>query len=237
LSKPIDTVLLNTILEKWIPKDKQKSVTLNDVRKAKKRSTKIKIDGLDVKDGIRHSGGSIEYYYQTLATFYSDGQKRIAEIRRCTEVNDILLYTINVHALKSAAANIGATELSKAASALEKAGNRNDLMLIKENNDKFLLMLEEVLGNIDRALSSHRGSIISESFDMEQLKNKLLNLKEALKGMDARVINQTIEELLRIGLTENYRSTMQKISNHVLLAEYHEAVKLIDSIISDVSSA
>jgi len=92
LSKPIDIVKLDAILEKWVPKDMQeqaKGIIKNEISE------------------------------QMLAIFYNDGITKIEEIKKCLETENYPLYIIHVHALKSALANIGAKELSESAKALE----------------------------------------------------------------------------------------------------------------------
>jgi CheY-like chemotaxis protein len=66
LSKPIDTVMLNAILEKWIPKEKQKGATIESNRmkesKMQEAVNSIEIESLDTKKGITISGGKPEFY-------------------------------------------------------------------------------------------------------------------------------------------------------------------------------
>ncbi|MCL2320412.1 MAG: ATP-binding protein, partial [Treponema sp.] len=161
LSKPIDTVALNAVLEKWIPREKRRCPTMgkseapvsNDADAGKA----IAIDGLDVDRGILLSGGEIGEYAETLALFYQDGIEKLDQLSGSLESGDLQLYTIYVHGLKSAAANIGAGELSEAAKALEYAGTRQDVDFIQAHHAKFLEDLKLLLNNINRALPAYSG--------------------------------------------------------------------------------
>jgi CheY-like chemotaxis protein len=233
ISKPIDTVKLNTILAKWIPREKQKGATIETNRKpAQNEQTNqanFEIEGVDVNRGILLSGGSAEQYLDTLALFCKDAQEKIAEINNCLEARDLALYTIHVHALKSASANIGAIELSKAAFTLEKAGQRGDLLYIKNNCTPFLLTLDQLLNYIGSLLSSNESG--ADNFDKALFRKKLNTLKNALNDMDGDSINEAIESLLRSSYPNNIKSTIRKVSSHLLMTEYDEAEALIETLL------
>jgi len=240
MSKPIDTVTLNTILKKWIPKGKQTnsetgSATMHDkaVDTNKPARAVIEVEGLDVKKGVLLSGGTVGYYYETLAAFHEDGLERKKEIMRCLDAGDLSGYTIHVHALKGAAANIGAGKLSEAAYALEKAGQRGDLTFITSNNDRFLKMLERLLSGIEDALSSQHnadGDKTANSLESEQFMTELVKLKPALENLDFEVINGTVDRLSALARTDQAKTAVRNISRHILLFEYDEANSLIESL-------
>jgi len=236
LSKPIDTNHLNSILEKWTPKEKQISSTGKNTRqtfsKSKTRNI-VKIDGLDTVKGINLTGGTIEYYFETLATFCGDGQERTKIIKECLESEDIALLGIHVHALKSASANIGAGELSKLAYALEHAAQNEDMEYIRANCEHFLTVLETLLTNIEEALSSHsKATDDNDGFNAVDFMHELKVLKKAHEDMDGDVINATIDSLLKYRCRDNVKAIVRSISNHSLMAEYDEATVLIDKLLT-----
>ena len=58
-----------------------------------------------------------------------------AELEKHYSDRNIKEYTIKVHALKSSARIIGATDLADSAQALEDAGKRGDERFISENHE------------------------------------------------------------------------------------------------------
>jgi len=186
LSKPIDIAKLNAILEKWIPKEKLE----------------------EAKGEYRN-----EINLQTLAVFYKDGIEKIEEIKKCLDTENYNLYTIHVHALKSALASIGAKEISKAAEALEKG----DVEFVKSNTDKFLKSLKRLLNNVSMRLEKRQEQ---ESPDMEAL----AELKEALKTLDTHAINKAVNNL------QNYAQA-DSILQNVLIGNYDEALAEIEKIL------
>jgi len=195
LSKPIDIVKLNAILEKWIPKEKQ----------------------LETKETFSDEDKLNELKLQTLAVFYKDGIQKIKEIEKCLETDNYPLFTIYVHALKSASASIGAKELSDTAKALEIAGNNGDVEYIKLHTTQFLIELKHLLNNISLRLEERTGT---KDINTEIL----IELKEALKTMSPNsidVINKAVNELQ--GVTQ-----ADGILQSVLIGNYDEALAEID---------
>ena len=235
LTKPIDVAKLNTILEKWIPREKQMGSVVKSRKPVNDNNTgqkTLSIEGLDVTKGIIYSGGTAGYYLETLATYLDDGQKKKEEIKKCLAEGNLKLYTTYVHALKSASANIGATLLSEAAYALEMAGNREDISFIEANNASFITDLEQVLANIETALASADSDDESGSPTITvQDREKLATLKTALERLDYEVINKTIEGLLVSAYTKNLRTMVRNISNSILMFEYNEAIVMIDTVL------
>jgi len=110
----------------------------------------LSIDGLDIKKGIANSGGKEELYREILYAFYNDGLQKIDEIKECIASGNMNDYSFYVHALKSAAANIGAGRLAEAAKSLEAAGDSGDTNYIQTNNEGFLADLKVLLNEISR---------------------------------------------------------------------------------------
>ena len=239
LSKPIDTIKLNTILEKWIPKDKQSRSTADNARSINVNrlfTDEFTVEGLDIKKGVHLSGVTTELYFEILAVFYGDGFERINEIKKCIETGNWPSYTIHVHAMKSALANIGAEKLSEAAYNLEMAGRRGDIGFIKTNNDHFLTMLERLLDSIDNKLISHGASCdTSEHVENELINSELTKLKNALGNMNAGEINRTIDSLMSFTCANEIKNVIRKISQHISMVEYEEADSLIESLIAMLS--
>jgi len=236
LSKPIDTVKLNAILAKWLPKEKQEKLS-KDARTigtidSDFEDAEIEIEGLDVKKGIAMTGGIFENYVRALAVFHKDGFQKIGEIKKCLETNNHSLYTTYVHALKSASASLGAYDLSEQAKALEAAGKREDSKFIDSNNPQFLKSLEKILNNIGKVLNSLKKE---ETYvDVEVLKSRLCKLKEALDALDFGAIDEVSGNLQKFAQAPKIGETVESILQNIVVGEYEEAGKAIDSLLMEV---
>jgi CheY-like chemotaxis protein len=235
MSKPIDTTVLNTILEKYIPKYMQTGaveVVNPAAAKERPRLSALQIKGLDTAKGIRQIGSSAEFYNEILATFYEDGKERIIGINKCLETGDLSGYVTLVHALKSAAANIGADKMFEIAHALETAGYKKDIAFIEANNGHFIETFTQLLNDIDGALSSLSANGNGEALS-EQLLSELDCLKAALTQMDAGVIYPTINRLMEMKLHNKVKTVVRQIWKHIMSMEYDEAFALIESFVID----
>ena len=236
LTKPVDTVKLNSILEKWIPKEKQAGAALKNestVNTNKIAMVSMAIEGIDVNRGINLSGGTIEYFYETLAAFHEDGTQRKDEISQCLGAGNLHQYTTHVHALKGASANVGAQKISEMAYALEMAGRRGDMTFIEVNNDGFLFALDQLLSNIKKVLTSlvENDEKACGAPESGQFRNELDKLKSALDTLDFEKVNHAVDALSLSAPTGEARIAVRNIAKHILMYEYDEAGVLIESLL------
>ena len=165
-----------------------------------------------------------------MAIFYNDCRKKIEEINICLINNNINLYTIFIHAIKSALANIGANELSLSAKMLEDAGENGNINYIKKYNDDFILKLEKILNEIENLIVDKNINLPKESYNRELLNLELLKLKEALISLNAGIINKTIDNLKKKTQTDNIGKSINEISDKILIGEYEEAIEIVEKI-------
>jgi len=223
LSKPIEVSKLNSILAKWIPTEKQKPA--NSI-KTQEEVEIIEIAGIDTARGIQLSGGKTEYYLDTLKIFHKDGKDKLKQLPECLENSDISLYTTYVHALKSASANIGAGELSKAAQDLESAGISQDMDYINENNAGFMAGLEVLLNEIAKVLVPDN----TEGLDNSKLKPQLDALKTAMESFDLDAIEQISEDLQAYTSLPDIGDALGEILKSVFLSKYKQAADQIEEL-------
>jgi len=241
LSKPIDTDKLTEILEKWIPKEKQKIPSPDDykdfVSQETEESNKIEIEGLNTNIGIASTNGNMKSYLNLLSTFHMDGTSKLEEIKTCIETNKIPLYVTHVHALKSACRSIGAIELSEAAAALEAAGKKEDLSYINANNDAFVTNLETTLNNINIALIEKAKESKKNHIDRNSLKTELSNLKTALNDFDYFKIEDAVDNLQDYTQDADIGGTIKAILKNILIGEYEGAVSMADSVLQELGGS
>ena len=229
LPKPIDLYMLDLILARWIPNDKQESIRIERHIEAA-TNVRIAIDGLNVENGLALAQGSMRNYLGTLAVFYKEGFEKIREIKACLKTGNLRLYTIYVHALKGATAYIGANSLAEAAQSLEAAGKKGDMLFIEARNAAFVAELETLLSNIQAVISQISAEEQQAFTDMELLKSELSELRAALKAFDPIMIKQTVDSLQKFTRTAAVGATIEDILYNVLIGDHDEAIVLIDTL-------
>jgi CheY-like chemotaxis protein/HPt (histidine-containing phosphotransfer) domain-containing protein len=249
LSKPIDTVKLNSILERWLPAEKKKRhMVKTDTVPAVPVSgdgQNINIEGLDVKKGITLTGGKISFYHHILALFRKDAEDRLPSLQNVPEANALRTFITQVHALKGTSASIGATEVSDLAAEIETAGKNGDMALIEKQLPVFAERLAKLAEGI-RAWETNRaepppalpvaGKTAAgkkTAAEDTQTLSLLNDISAALKAQKAEEIERLLEKLNKVetrGQSQNLKFSefLEKISDDVLMAEYDNAIKTVE---------
>ncbi|MCL2620362.1 MAG: response regulator [Defluviitaleaceae bacterium] len=154
IPKPIDVNKLNEIMEKWIPADLQLPIEADDYQQCSTPTAPyLRIEGIDVSAGIALAGGgNFDVYISVLEKFLENGHRLVGEIQTAVAGEDLSLYEVHIHAIRSISASIGANLLSQTARVLETANEQGRLDLIRATTHKFLDDLNNMLLNIEEAI-------------------------------------------------------------------------------------
>ncbi|MEE3468172.1 MAG: DegV family protein [Eubacterium sp.] len=95
------------------------------------------LPGIDADLALK-SFGSEDGLKSVMQIFFDSMDGKEKELRKFYEEEDWANYTIKIHALKSSAKLIGATELGKDAEALEMAGKEDRIDYIRENHERVM---------------------------------------------------------------------------------------------------
>jgi len=235
LSKPIDISKLDEMLDKWIPKEKREKRVESIYRGLDNNIPDI--SGVDTVKGIAMTGGTAASYIQVLSLFCKDVRDRMPLLQKMPSADNLPEYIINVHALKSASASIGAKEISSLAAQLEAAGKAGDMAFIGENFLIFAGNLAALIDNIQDELESG----IEEYQDVQQgdapvfpaFHSKLLiELAGALKSKKIQEIKSILKTL--DGQTQDLKlkKILEQISDQVFMTEFDNALKIIEKFVN-----
>jgi len=239
ISKPIDTIALDSIIEKWIPESKKNRLPeASSLEQSIQTKTGLLLDvkGLDVPKGITLTGGTYEKYRKVIRTFHEEGLEKIEEIKRCLEVNDLNQFTTYIHALKNGCWIAGAESLSKAAGLLESASSRNDSKYISENAVIFLSDFELLLNDICKALTGENYDEKKEQVDIYALRRYLEDYKNALSELNIRKLRKITSELQEIKYDNVIDLAVREILRKRLNGDYDEALSLTNSLLDELSN-
>jgi HPt (histidine-containing phosphotransfer) domain-containing protein len=143
------------------------------------------------------------------------------------EDEDIRMYTINTHALKSMLATIGEKELSAVAFKLERAGQEKDTAVMAEETHRFLNELRVV---IRKLTPQKEGGEAGETVDgdIEYLQEKLLVINEACGVYNRKAVKDAINELKQKKWPLETTEILEKIAEHLLNGDYDEIMNIIN---------
>ena len=143
LTKPIEPEKLEGALLAYLPPEKIKAASVEDVPEIAAAEVPEALaplkdaEWLDLSVGIKNSG-SVDAYLPLLKIFYESLDEKSDEIEGFYAAENWQDYTIKVHALKSSARIIGAVSFGEEAQLLENAGKSGDLDYIHEHHTGFM---------------------------------------------------------------------------------------------------
>ncbi len=231
LAKPIEIQKLNEILAKWVPAHKRKKVEI--VLKDDTDNIDLPcINGIDTKYGVKMIGGNIKDYNDVLQSFYSDGLTKVSKIHDAFTQKDYKTYSIDVHAIKSSAASIGAQNVSNLAKKLESAAISKDYNYIKSHTNDFLTSYCNLLDSIHEYIKQKSGDIDStkEPGNIDNLKENIITLEKALADFDIDTIEQIVSECLAYNWNGKINELFVSCNEFVQSFEYYTARTLLDEI-------
>lgn len=174
LTKPIDSVSLESMLRKYLPADKmikpsefQDAGPETDQASQYGELSELIGAGVDVAQGIAHCGGDIDLYHEMLQEYVNTFSERKSVLDTSLEENDLELYGVNVHSLKSTSAIVGAEGVRVLAWKLEKAAMSGEGSDLRADHEELLKLYESIAGAIRSVLSVSEASISSEEVSAE----------------------------------------------------------------------
>jgi CheY-like chemotaxis protein/HPt (histidine-containing phosphotransfer) domain-containing protein len=186
ISKPIEIPELNKTLLKWLPKEKiAVAAPKQDERHGSIAVTRMSSE-LDVKGALLNIGGSEEVYLDVIKAFMTSIPEKLERMRSYVENGDFGNFRIDIHSCKSSLANIGATEISEEAKALEMAALSQNYAFVKKNFRAFSSRLDGLFSFIRNIVSD----LVFEE-DHTKLKGSVDVLRNMLE--DVRVMMDNLE--------------------------------------------
>ncbi|MCL2174629.1 MAG: ATP-binding protein [Treponema sp.] len=217
ISKPIDIRSLNNVLNRFI-RDKQTQETLNEARKQK---------------NMLYASGShnIAVDPQLAEFFVRDAKKAISVLsaiseNNCRRVDDLSTFIINVHAMKSALANVGESDLASEASKLEQAGREHNTSSILLTLPEFIESLQTV---IDK-LHPEEDETSEETDDKAYLFEKLREITAACEALDKKAAKASLADLKQKTWSRNIRDQLSAIAKSLLHSDFEETNSIVQKI-------
>lgn len=195
IAKPIEMRNLVSKIRTWLPKEKIQKIAKSTKGIPVTSNEEIVITGLNTKEALRLIGSN-KLYWKILRDYYESIDKKSNLIKELEEKEEWGRYTIEVHAVKSASKQIGATKLGELAEKLEKAGNEKDSSYIHKNTDEMLAQYRQYKD----ILKSHFELTQREVITLKPITSDILagffdEIKNAIDELEMDKVEEVIERM------------------------------------------
>ncbi|MCR5799221.1 MAG: response regulator [Lachnospiraceae bacterium] len=230
LTKPVDSAILEETIMNHLPEEIMEKPGAEDVAAEPKEipanlSWIYEIKGLSAENGIQNSGGISNFIF-ALNLFLETIDSNAKVIKDAYESDNIRLYTIKVHALKSSARIIGAEELSRLAEKLEDAGNREDKAFIDEHTVKLLTEYEQFKDKL-AGLHDADGTEKKPPVPEEELKEAYDALGDVIPQMDYDSVEMILDSLSQYSLPPEDDKKIKEIARMLKVFDWESMETLI----------
>ncbi len=236
IAKPLDRKELGQLLSRWIPEERRQAGGEEGAESDPPADlSAFRIPGIDIETAGRYYAGDERGFADLLELYCMDGQRKGPLLRELAGA-DIAGYCVEVHALKSASANIGAVEVSRMAREQEEAANRGDTALIQERFPALLEAYEALLEEISRFLAQHRQAepqgVRLPALPMEELREQVGAALEELENFRSQECAELVAALLRHQLPQEEADSLREIQGQLKLFEDDNAEALFRQLLS-----
>lgn len=220
IAKPIEVRILVSKLKHWLPKKIIKSgnttVRKDSHNKQQEDILPPTIKDLDVSASLKLLG-SAKLFWAVLKDYYHAIPKKYALIKQYAEEKNWRNYTIEVHALKSASKQIGATKLSEIAAELEAAGNACDETLIQEKTPALLELYAHYIEILKPFFPEEEKAATSskELITKQILTEAFQKLQDALDNLDMDGMEAVRDSLSQYRYEGQSRELFKKLSSAI----------------------
>jgi signal transduction histidine kinase/CheY-like chemotaxis protein/HPt (histidine-containing phosphotransfer) domain-containing protein len=221
ISKPIDIRQLNATLNKLV-RDKQSAEVIEEARRQKES-----LSGANKYSPLNRQ----------LVEFFLRDAKKSASVLETIYVNkgrssdDISMFIINIHGMKSALANIGKDDLSDYATRLEQAGRDKNIKYVLSELPSFMEMLYDLISKLENENTAANTAVSDDDSSHQFLKEKLLGIRSSCVIYNNKTAKNLLMEIKEKTWPPSTAELLSNISENLLHSEFEEIVKSIDDFV------
>ena len=234
IAKPLDRKELHQLLLRWVPEERRQAREGGSEEGRALAPSSFAIPGMDMEAAARYCSGDEAGFLDLLELYHMDGERKAALLAELAGT-DVSRYQVEVHALKSASANIGAMELSAMARAQEEAAGAGDAALIAQGFPPLLETYEALLAEIGSFLAQRRkqGAQAEKlpALSPEELRSRTRAALERLEDFRSQECAAIVEDLLLHHMPQAAEEGLLEIQAQLRLYEDDNAEDLLRQLL------
>ena len=234
IAKPLDRKELHQLLLRWVPEERRQAREGGSEEGRALAPSSFAIPGIDMEAAARYCSGDEAGFLDLLELYHMDGERKAALLAELAGT-DVSRYQVEVHALKSASANIGAMELSAMARAQEEAAGAGDAALIAQGFPPLLETYEALLAEIGSFLAQRRkqGAQAEKlpALSPEELRSRTRAALERLEDFRSQECAAIVEDLLLHHMPQAAEEGLLEIQAQLRLYEDDNAEDLLRQLL------
>ena len=222
LSKPVRSDKLENMLLQYLPKELIKEMPKNqdETMATPDEETEVafpEIEGIDW-DYAKNLVGDAGILYDTAQSFYSSMERESKQLRSIySELKEddgeenLRLYRVQVHAMKSSSLMIGAILVSALAKKLEFAARDKQMDIIHRFTDMFLEEWDELFVRMTEYFSGGEAETELKPFSSEEVLSCAKQINDAMEEMDVDRADELVQKLKAYSYEADTKTLMEDL--------------------------
>lgn len=225
LVKPVKPALLEQAIKDRLPAEKIMPPAVKRHMSSKLPGWLYDLEYINPEEGLKMCGDP-ETYTRSLECFSRYAMEYITEMQNALKARDIKNFTIRIHALKSSAKLIGASELSELARMLEEAGDQGDMSYIGSNVGKAFHMYARIANSL-KPLYVGRQETAKGCVDMDDVPALYRHLKEYVEDFNDEAVGSMLAGLSHYSFPGNEQERFDKLVKAHDVVDWAEMLELL----------
>jgi len=219
ISKPIDSRELNFLLNEFIRNKKPPEI----VDAARREQREEKFRKATVEQNVSKSPDLIASFLRDALNAINVLENMSNKLNALSD-DEVYMYIITVHGMKSALANVDEKELSGIAFKLELAGKDRNFTVMSDETPSFINSLKSLITKYKPEDEINDTDISND--DLLYLNDSLLNIKTACEALNKQAVKIILNSLRQKKWPDHINSALESISVHLLHSEFDTAANI-----------